>query len=363
MTAYRVGFVGTGRIASTLEDEFTIHPVSIAGAFVALPDVQIVAACSRAWEGLRRFGERWHVGALYQDYRQMLQAEPLDIVVVATPPEYHPEIVIAAAESGAKGIFCEKPMALSLGECDAMLEACERRGVKLLVDFTNRWTTQYAAIQQLITSGEMGSLLHLVGYSQGCKPHPEWEAKTQGPLLHDAIHVIDAMRLFGGDVEAVLGTSTRRKHKHLNVEDTSYALLRFTNGGDGMLLSDELTEYCRIELELHFERGVVRTDGGLGGGLWRSQPSPVEQGWWAELRPSEFSIPATDDTSMLAAARDLVQCIGSERAPRAHRRAGRADVEIIMAIYESQRQGNQWVKLPLPRAERMIDVLRQEALL
>lgn len=364
MSIYRVGIVGTGRIASTLEDEFTVrHPFSIAGAFAALPNTKIVAACNRSLEPLHKFGARWGVSELYQDYRQMLEREHLDIVVAATPPQFHPEIVIAATENGAQAVFCEKPMALSLGECDAMLEACEVRGVKLLIDFTNRWTPHYAMIKELVDGGEMGELLHLVAHCQGCKPLPEWESDTQGPLLHDAIHLLDAMRLFSGEVEALLGTATRRKHNHLNVEDTSYTLLRFVNGVDAVLICDELTDYCRIELELQFERGVIRTDGGLGGGVWKSQPSSVEKGRWEELKPIEVPAPSSIETPMLAAVRDLIESVEQDRQPRASGYDGRAAVEIIMAIYESQRVGNLWVSLPLARAERMVDVLRQDGLL
>ena len=108
MPPYRVGFIGCGRIASTMEDQSTVHPVSIAGAFAAQPDAQIVAASNRGGAALAAFGQRWGVSALYQDYRAMLAHERLDVVVVATHPPNHAELVCAAAAAGARGIFCEK---------------------------------------------------------------------------------------------------------------------------------------------------------------------------------------------------------------------------------------------------------------
>ncbi|HEY3129508.1 MAG TPA: Gfo/Idh/MocA family oxidoreductase, partial [Acidobacteriota bacterium] len=199
---FRVGIIGLGRIATTLEDEVGIPGFSITGAFNVLPETRVVAGCNRGEERRRKFGERWGVKALYHDYREMLEKEKLDIVAVATQPPLHPEMVIAAAEAGVSGILCEKPMALSLGECDAMLAACEKSKVKLAINFSNRWSGQHEAVRQLSNSGRWGPLLHIVACSHGCKPTPEWEADTEGPLLHDAIHMLDLMRFFGGDVKA-----------------------------------------------------------------------------------------------------------------------------------------------------------------
>ena len=176
MTTYRVGIIGCGRIASTFEDISPVHPASIAGAFAGLPNARIVAAANRGKERLEAFGRRWGVTTLYHDYQEMLRKEALDIVCVATPPEVHAEMVIAAAEAGVRGIFCEKPMALSLGECDVMIRACEAHGTKLLINCTRRWYGQYETIRRLVAGGEFGDLLHIVAHCEGCKPIPEWHA-------------------------------------------------------------------------------------------------------------------------------------------------------------------------------------------
>lgn len=359
---YRVGILGTGRIASTLEDEIGIPAFSITGAFQALPQTEVVAACNRGEERLRQFGRRWGVGALYRDFREMLEKESLDIVAVATPPAVHPEMVIAAAEAGVRGILCEKPMALSVGECDAMIEACEMRGTKLAVNFSNRWRGEIEAARQLASSGQLGPLLHIKACSYGCKPTPEWEAETEGPMLHDAIHMLDMMRFFAGDPTAVLGRAIRQKRKELRVEDTAYALIQFRSGVDGVLICDELTEFNRIEIELTFKEGIIRMGSGLGEGVWKSEPSPVEKGWWYQLVRAEMPASPWTEVHQVRAVRELVECIEHDRESRSSGYDGRAAVEIIMAIYESQRLGNLWTELPLTRKERMIDVLREEGI-
>ena len=98
-------------------------------AFVGLPEVDFVAVADDDPEGLRDAGARTGARSLYADYRGMLERERLDFVAVC--PRWlgaRTEMVIAAAEAGVKGLFCEKPFARTLAEADAMLEACERAG-------------------------------------------------------------------------------------------------------------------------------------------------------------------------------------------------------------------------------------------
>jgi UDP-N-acetyl-2-amino-2-deoxyglucuronate dehydrogenase len=358
MATYRVGIIGCGRIASTFEEHSEEHPVTIAGAFAALPSCQLVAAANRGEPRLRAFGERWGVTALYHDYRQMLAKEKLDIVAIATHPPLHPEMALAACEAGVKGIFCEKPMALSLGECDAMIAACRRARIPLLVNCTRRWSGEFEALRRLVHEQSLGELLHLVGHCCGAKPTPDWEAETEGPLIHDAVHLLDIMRFFAGDMESVIGTATRRKRQEFRVEDTSYSLLQFRGGADGVLIVDELTDYTHFDLELQFERGLVRL--GFGTGLWISKGIEFEAPNWEELFPGEMPAPAWSEPGILRAARDLVECIEQRREPRCNGQDGRAAMELIMAIYESQRRDNARVTLPLGTQESLLEVLRRE---
>lgn len=359
MPTLRVGLIGCGRIASEFEDLMPEErPASIAGAFAALPECEIVAACNRGEARLRNFGERWGVTALYHDYREMLRQEHLDIVAVATPPGVHCEQVVSAAQAGAKGIFCEKPMALSLGECDQMIAATRSAGTALLVDCTRRWIGQYEALRREAEAGRWGELLHLVGFCQGCKPTPEWEAQFEGPMLHDAVHLYDLMRFFAGDVAWVQGSAQRRRRQELRVEDTSLAVLQFASGAQGVAVVDELTEYGRFELELHFERGLVRV--GAGFSAQKSVRADTREPWWYDLAPDVLPAPTWPGSGLLNAARDLVQCIATGETPRCAGADGRAAIEVIMALYESQRQGCRRVDLPLAEARRMVDVLREE---
>lgn len=360
MQKYRVGIVGCGRIASEFEDGSPVHPATIAGAFDALDSCEIVAGCNRGTERLQKFGERWNVNALYHDYREMLDQEELDIVAVATPPPVHPEIVVAAVGAGAKGIFCEKPMALSLGECDTIVEACQKSGTKLLVNCTRRWNGAYEAARRIVESEEMGPLLHMVGWCQGCKPLPSWESETEGPMLHDTVHLFDIMRFFAGDVDWLIGTASRKKRAEFSVEDSGMIVFEFKSGVDAVVVSEELTEYARFEIELHFEKGMMRL--GPDSLAFESRRAPTKETWWYRLHDREFPASVWEAPAILVGARDLIGAIEEDRECRCNGLDGRAAIEIIMAIYESQRRGHEKVHFPFDNPKRMLDVLREDGI-
>jgi predicted dehydrogenase len=114
---YRVGIIGTGRIASSIEDEVEhlpltfLLPYSHAGAYAAVPSTRVVAAADTNADRLREFGARWHVEAAYDDYRTMLEKEHLDIVSVCTPTSTHVAIAKDAIARGIRALFLEKPVA------------------------------------------------------------------------------------------------------------------------------------------------------------------------------------------------------------------------------------------------------------
>ena len=93
---------------------------------------RLTAGVNRGREKLVEFGARFGVEALYHDHRRMLAESAPEICIVATHPELHCGMVEdCAAAPATRAIICEKPMALSLGECDRMIAACERAGVLL----------------------------------------------------------------------------------------------------------------------------------------------------------------------------------------------------------------------------------------
>ena len=168
MSAHRVGIVGLSWITSEPSKPGTdpvlgsANPHTHLSALAAIPSVEVVAGCdiSQAACDLftERWGSTWPAAKTYTDYREMLKNEPLDLVCVATPDHLHGAVVIAAAEAGAKAIFCEKPISNRLDDVDDMVAAIERHGVVVNVNNTRRWMPSYVAARAAIRNGAIGTL-------------------------------------------------------------------------------------------------------------------------------------------------------------------------------------------------------------
>ncbi|MDQ3657319.1 MAG: Gfo/Idh/MocA family oxidoreductase [Chloroflexota bacterium] len=168
MKTYRVGIVGLSWITSEPAKAGS-HPVlgnavphSHLSALAAIPAVTVVAGCDIVPEACDRFtgnwGGTWPGLRSYTDYEAMLRDEELDVVCVATPDHLHGAVVRAAACSGVRGIFCEKPISTDLDDVDAMIEAIERHGVIVNVNNTRRWGLPYVAAREAIRAGAVGRL-------------------------------------------------------------------------------------------------------------------------------------------------------------------------------------------------------------
>ncbi len=196
MARYRAGAIGrTGRGNWG-------HGLDV--AFVGAPGVEFVAVTDDDPDGLREAGERTGAEWLYGDYREMLEKERLDFVAVC--PRWvgcHAEMVIAAAEAGVRGIYCEKPLAATLAEADAMLEACERSGARLAV--AHRRANPYEQrAKAMVEDGAIGELQSLRAMGK-CDHRSGAE-----DLMVLGTHMMDSMRyVAGSDVAWANGRVTQ----------------------------------------------------------------------------------------------------------------------------------------------------------
>ena len=194
--AYRVGIVGAsgivintprGEPSAPLDKElYSAH----VGSLSNMPGVELAAICDIAPEALERFtkawSERWPEARLYADYRDMLEREDLDILTVATSDHRHAQIVIDGAESGVRGIFCEKPIATTLEDADAMIAACERNGVKMSVNHSRRWFPLYHKVRHMIRNGAIGTPTVMSAVLGG----------PRAMMFRNGTHFIDALCFF-----------------------------------------------------------------------------------------------------------------------------------------------------------------------
>jgi predicted dehydrogenase len=361
---YRVAIVGTGRVGALWETDPPTGQ-SHAGAFFVQPDCELVAGANRRRDRLEEFGRRFGVRGLYHDYAEMLAAERPDIVCIATHPGSHAGIAETAVRNGARAIFCEKPMALDLADCDRIIDACRAHGVLLSVNHSRRWYPIFRHARDLLQSGAIGDLVSMTGYCQGGKPSPAWQSEFEGPLLHDATHLFDMLRFFAGDVQWVSATAGRVKHTQYPVEDESTALLHFQSGINAVTLVNELTEYVRFEIDLHGTRGTLR----LGMDTFEISRARLVSFEAARAETPDFEWQVLETAPLqhqagapafAVAARELLDALEGRATISSTGADGRASMEIIMAIYESQRRGTIPIWLPLPAGPSPLLALARE---
>src|SRR6266516_4365320 len=144
----------------------TAVPFSHASAMAAIPEIDVVAGCDIVAAARDRFvnqwSGRWQGLRVYDDYRKLLERERPDLVAVVTPDHLHTSPVLAAIEFGARGIFCEKPLATSLDEADQIVAAAVNSGVAICVDYTRRWMPEFVEARRLVRSGAIGRLSQIV---------------------------------------------------------------------------------------------------------------------------------------------------------------------------------------------------------
>ena len=176
---YRVAFIGVGGMGIAF-----YH----AGCFAADDRAELVACCDISREALDKFGEQFDIADRHEDADEMMAAAAPDVVVIGTNETVHAPLTILAAKHAPKGIICEKPMAMNLGEADAMIAACEENGVFLVIGHQRRYNSQYAVAKERLDAGAIGDLMQIIA-----KGHPG------SSLMVDGTHTVDLVRFYADD--------------------------------------------------------------------------------------------------------------------------------------------------------------------
>jgi predicted dehydrogenase len=301
--------------------------------------VELVALADTQSGALADFARAFDVPAerCYVDFRQMLDREGLDIVSVCSWHAQHAEMTITAAARAPRAILCEKPMAVSLGEADAMITATCRANVLLAISHMRRFYTGWEEARRRVLAGDIGTPRHL------------WSGVCDG-LLNCGTHAIDGMRYVLGDPagEWVIGNVERKTDRHergIHIEDACAGLIAFAGGAHAVVESD-LTPAGPISFE------VIGSEGMLEVKENRVRVFTPRGDGWQDLDVAQ-------NEPFTAQARELVDCLDGRIAASEFRNEAtqaRAALEIMMAIYESARR-HEVVRLPLQTRAYPLDLM------
>ena len=333
-----LGFIGGGdqvsgdALGQRVEDLDGTH-------FSALsqhPRIELVAGSSRDEGRRQRFAERSGGYRTYSDWSELLDREQIDIASVATYAPQHAEVAIACARSGVKVIYCEKPVAQTLPDAEAMLEACAESGTLLVVNHNRRFTADFRLLRDRIAAGDLGDLTSI---------SVQWPA---GRLGNVGTHVFDAVRMASGrKVEAVSGTldlAGKPDCRGPGFNDPGgWGLLRLEGG---LIATVDAADYATIPMRVCFNGTSARA-------ACEFEEIAIE---FASGGSERLTAPGPQSSAMDVAVGEIVDWLDG-RGPFPYDAQEAVDtLETIVAFHASHRRDAAWTALPLRGADREIVV-------
>jgi predicted dehydrogenase len=289
--------VGAGRVGKN-------HSRAIKG-FV--PGANITALVDPATAVMDETGQEFGIDARYSTLEEAIRKTDFDAVIITTPTFTHKDLALEAANAG-KHVFLEKPMAMSLAECDAIIAGTRKAGVLLQLGFMRRFDPEFAAAAQRIQAGEIGQPMMVKSNTHGPGLPPAWArslTSSNGMLAEVNSHDWDCVRwLMGANLERVYTEVANFKGAANNVDtpnfyDNALVNIRFENGGLGLISGICPCGYgydARVEIvgtqgimqigELKGQAVVVCTnrDQGLITPIYRTWPERFHQGYIGEMQ-------------------------------------------------------------------------------
>ena len=344
MTArYRAAIIGCGDIGHA-------H----AQGYVANPDVELRAVVDPVEAARAQFQAEYGVPEAYPSMEEMVATGRPDMLSVCVWHRLHAPMTIAAAQAGVPAVICEKPMATSMAEVDAMVEACDSAGTRLVVSHQRRFTPGWEKARELVAAGAIGDV------------HTAQGRGIQG-LLNVGTHIIDGLLFILGEPDArwVMGAverETERFERDTPIEDRCMVLAELAGGAQIVVESDLPTEHRMVGPP---GQGITLRITGSGGMLETSEYfcrtfTAGSHGWRRDF--------ASDDVDTIGGranarqVRELIRWLGGGPEHRCSARRASRTTEIMMAAYESARR-HRVVRLPLEERSYPLGAMIDEGLL
>jgi predicted dehydrogenase len=324
-SSVRICLIGAGRAAQVHANSLVNH----------VPGGELAAVVDSDPGVLNETADRFGVKARYASLAEALEGDDFEAVVITTPTFTHAELAIRAAEA-EKHVFLEKPMALNLAECDAILQASEQNRILLQLGFMRRFDPDFVAAAALIQAGDIGQPMLIKSLTHGPGLPPPWArdlATSNGMLAEVNSHDWDCTRwLMGSDFERVYVEVANFKSEARGVTsehfyDNALVNIRFQNGGLGSISGVCPCDYgydARVEIvgekgilqigELKGQAVVVCTDRDRG------LVTPIFRTW-----PQRFA------SAYIREMEHFVECIRTGEQPIASGEDGRWAVAGVLA--------------------------------
>lgn len=302
----------------------------------AIEGAELAGVCDQSSDAVEQASQKYGVPG-YESWREMLDTGRLDAVVVAVPTRFHCDIGVAALESGVH-VLVEKPIAYTLEEGQALVDAAKRAHRVLAVGHIERFNPAVRELQRRVAAGELGRVFNVFARRQG--PFPA-RIRDVGVVIDLATHDLDVMsHLVGSEVSRVYAETEQRIHTEH--EDMLNALVRFETGEVGVLQVNWLTPTKIRELSVLGERGMFLVNY-LTQELMHYKNADVEGG--GDAVPQSVSegdavrIPITKAEPLALELESFLRSINDGRPAEVDGEAGLRALQLALALVWSATEG------------------------
>lgn len=313
----------------------------MAPAISQAKDAELIAVCSRDPGRAAAFAAKHGARRSYDDFSAMLRDDAVNAVYISTPNNLHAAQTIEAAQAG-KHVLCDKPMAITVADCERMVEACRKHEVKLGVVFQNRHHPAHVEAKLLIEGGAAGDVLMIMAeYSHfvDSQPRSGWRGDPTmagaGTLMGMTVHALDLLRfLVGREVDTVLAMTDQLPPAR-PLDETVLALLTFQGGAYATVVSSRKIPYPENDVIIRGSRARIRGIGTVGTRL----AGRLEV--MAAGSSSTFEYPCNDPVTgtYVLQVDSFDQSIREDTEPNASGYDGLEMARIAEAVLDSSRQG------------------------
>jgi len=285
----------------------------------------------------------------YADYKLMLEEHPeIELVAIATESGKHASIALDCIAAG-KNVIIEKPMAMSIADANEIIQRAQDQGVKVSACHQNRFNVAVQKTRQAIEAGRFGKMSHGTIHVRWNRNKDYYEqapwrgtwAEDGGCLMNQCIHGIDLLRwMMGGNPVSVYAQTRQRFHDYLEAEDVGVAVVSFDNGAVGVIegTTNVYPQNLEETLYLFGENGTVKIGGTSTNNIdvWDFADETEDDQSLKGLKEQTSNVYGNGHALLYA---DMVDAIKKNREPYVNAIAGRDALEMVLAIYKSQKTG------------------------
>ena len=323
-------------------------------------NLNLVAVCDTVPEQMQQLLEKHNLQndssvKCYTDYKQMIEENQIELIGIATESGIHAEIALYCIDHGIH-VIIEKPMAMSMSDADEIIRRSREKNVKVSACHQNRFNIAVQEMRNALEAGRFGKLSHgsiHVRWNRDKNYYKQaiwrgtWE-QDGGALMNQCIHGIDLLRwMMGDEIEEVYGATRQQFHHYLEAEDLGMAIVKFKNGAVATIegTTNVYPQNLEETLYLFGENGTVKLGGKSTNNIdvWDFADETDADLKNKGLEEATSNVYGNGHTSLYA---DVIDAIKTDCVPYVDAVAGRNALELVLAIYKSQKTGTP-VKLPL----------------